>query len=192
MEFRVLGPVESRVAGRVVDLGTAKQQCVLAALLWSAGRPVPVELLIERVWGDQPPNQARSSVYSYIARLRRVIERAESDRPVRLIKSGHGYQLQVRPEQVDLSRYRELTSRSRRIDLTREQRGALLRDAIALWRGDPLSGIQGDWASRVRDSLISEHLGVLAEWAGAELALSRSGVVIERLSHVPGIRSTKR
>ncbi len=49
--FRLLGPVELWVAGRPVELGPAKRRTVLAALLVDAGRWVPAETLIDRVWG---------------------------------------------------------------------------------------------------------------------------------------------
>ncbi|WP_367323379.1 winged helix-turn-helix domain-containing protein [Streptomyces sp. HUAS ZL42] len=44
-----------------------------AALLVDAGRPVPLETLIDRVWGEDPPAEARASLYSHAARLRRTL-----------------------------------------------------------------------------------------------------------------------
>src|SRR5262249_10911771 len=58
--------------GNRVDLGSGKQRAVLAVLMLSAGQPVTVEALIDRVWADHPPEQVKNTLYSYIARLRGV------------------------------------------------------------------------------------------------------------------------
>src|ERR1700733_11365568 len=60
MEFRLLGEVEVRAAGQLLDVGTPRQQAVLAALALDPGRPVPIETLIDRIWGDEPPAEARN------------------------------------------------------------------------------------------------------------------------------------
>jgi DNA-binding SARP family transcriptional activator len=48
-EFRLLGGIEVTVDGRAVDVGHARQQCVLVALLLDANTVVTVDQLIERV-----------------------------------------------------------------------------------------------------------------------------------------------
>ncbi len=50
-EFSLLGPVEMRFADRLVDLGHAKQRCVLVVLLMEVGRAVPTATVMDRVWG---------------------------------------------------------------------------------------------------------------------------------------------
>src|SRR5256885_5202715 len=72
MEFRVFGPVEAYVDGRLVDLGRPQQRLVLAVLLVNAGRLVSTELLIERVW-DGAPDGARRTAHVHITRLRRLL-----------------------------------------------------------------------------------------------------------------------
>jgi DNA-binding SARP family transcriptional activator len=54
MEFGVLGPVEVWTDGRPADAGHPRQRAVLAALLLEAGRAVPLDVLIDRVWGERP------------------------------------------------------------------------------------------------------------------------------------------
>src|SRR6266545_3322648 len=72
MEFRLLGPVEVWTAAGPVDVGPSRQRAVLAALLVDAGRPVTVETVIDRVWGDTPPDRVRHTLYVYVARLRKA------------------------------------------------------------------------------------------------------------------------
>ena len=62
--FRLFGEVEVRFGEQTFDVGHARQRCVLAVLLMDAGRALPVDLLIDRVWGDRPPKRAREVLYT--------------------------------------------------------------------------------------------------------------------------------
>jgi DNA-binding SARP family transcriptional activator len=72
MEFRLFGQVQVVAAGQLLDVGTPRQQAVLAALIVDAGRPVDVETLIDRVWDETPPVQARNVLYSHMSRVRQA------------------------------------------------------------------------------------------------------------------------
>ena len=76
MEFRLFGEVEVVAAGRPLDVGTPRQQAVLAALIVDAGRPVTVETLVDRVWNDAPPTEARNVLYSHLSRIRQLLRHA--------------------------------------------------------------------------------------------------------------------
>src|SRR4051812_32071110 len=76
MELRLLGEVQVLAAGRALDAGTPRQQAVLAALAVEPGRPVPIEALVDRVWGEEPPAEPRNVLYSHLSRIRRLLERA--------------------------------------------------------------------------------------------------------------------
>ena len=77
-EFGVLGAVEARIGGRAVDLGHARQRYVLGVLLIEAGRPVPADQLIDRVWGEGTPQRVAGTLYSYLSRLRSALADAPS------------------------------------------------------------------------------------------------------------------
>src|SRR5256885_17141415 len=104
MKFVLLGSVGGWSHGRPVDLGTARQRCVLAALLVAPGRPVPVDVLVDRVWGAEPPAAVRSALYSYIARLRRVL----NEHGCTVDKRSGGYVASVPDDEVDLCRWGHL------------------------------------------------------------------------------------
>ena len=109
-EFGVLGAVEARIDGRPVDLGHARQRCVLGVLLVEAGRPVPIDQLIDRVWGEDVPQRAAGALYSYLSRLRRALADAPE---VGIKRQPGGYLLTVDPQAVDLHRFRRLITPAR-------------------------------------------------------------------------------
>ncbi len=81
------------MAGDPVDVGPARQRGVLAALAADAGRPVPAETLIDRVWGAQVPQRVRHTLYVYIANLRKAL-------PDAVVRRPGGYLLDVDPHAI--------------------------------------------------------------------------------------------
>ena len=111
VEFRVLGPVELRSAGAPVEVGTPRQRSVLAALVVDAGRPVPIDALVDRVWGHSPPDDVRRALYVYIARIRSLLRDAGCTGL--LARRSGGYVLDVDPDRVDLHVFRTLVDQAR-------------------------------------------------------------------------------
>jgi SARP family transcriptional regulator, regulator of embCAB operon len=70
LAFGVLGPLQMRVAGTEVPLGTPKQRAVLAMLVINRNRPVGIESLLGAAWEQCPPSGARASLHSYVSSLR--------------------------------------------------------------------------------------------------------------------------
>ena len=173
VQLRLLGPVELLVDGAGVPLGPARQRTVLAALAVDAGRPVPVETLIERVWDDDPPARVRTVVYSYVARLRRVL-RAAGD-GVRLVRQPGGYVLEIDAGSVDLLAFGRLVRSATGTDPEPLDR------AFRLWHGPALADLSGRWVARTRDLAEQQHLDALLRWARAHLDAGRPGVVIDAL-----------
>ncbi|MFF2556374.1 BTAD domain-containing putative transcriptional regulator [Nocardia sp. NPDC058058] len=178
IEFRLLGSVELLVDGRVVDLGPSKQRGIVAALLAEPDQTISTDTLVARVW-DDPPETIRNSVYTYMTRLRRILRtagtRAGATPEIRRV---HGsYRLEAPPNSVDLSVFRDLVARARALTLDDPARAQTLSRALALWRGEPLAGLDSDWVRRFRDSLRQLRHEVIAEWADAELRLGNPKLV---------------
>jgi DNA-binding SARP family transcriptional activator len=76
VEIRLFGEVELWVAGQVLDVGTPRRHAVLAALIVDAGRPVAIEALIDRIWDESPPVEARNVLYSHLSGIRQLLVRA--------------------------------------------------------------------------------------------------------------------
>ncbi|MGO1055464.1 BTAD domain-containing putative transcriptional regulator [Crossiella sp. CA198] len=176
MDFRLLGPVELREADRPVELGPVKQRCVLAALLWNAGRPTAVDTLIDWVWDERPPPRARQSLYSYLARLRGIL----GGTPITYTPAG--YRLDVPPEQVDAHRFRELIARAQSARGERSRQAGLLRTALDLWRGPPLSGLSGERVERVRAGLEQARVSATIAWAEAALTEGEFAAVVREVA----------
>src|SRR5947199_380645 len=70
----VAGAGEVVDGGRLIDVGTRKQRALLSLLLIAANRVVPLDLIIEELWSDEPPARATSSLRAYISNLRRLLE----------------------------------------------------------------------------------------------------------------------
>ncbi|MEO6086721.1 MAG: BTAD domain-containing putative transcriptional regulator [Umezawaea sp.] len=162
MEFRVLGGVEARRDGGPVDLGPARQRCVLAALLVEPNTAVPVDRLVDRVWGDRPPQRVRGALHSYLTRLRKVLP------GVRITHGPNGYVLSVDPDVVDLHRFRALVRRA-----AAEDDEHLYEQASALWRGEAFEGLDTPWLTAVRAQVDRERIA--AELDHADLVLRRGG-----------------
>jgi DNA-binding SARP family transcriptional activator len=171
-----------------MDMGQPRQRAVLAALAADTGRTVSAETMIDRVWGDTPPAGARRSLHAHITRIRRVLEQAGKvdAEPMPLVYRAGGYVLDGAPEHVDLYQIRRLLDRSRLPGRDPHERVEPLRQAVLLWRGEPLTGIAGTWAERMRQSCRQLRSDTTLAWAQAELAVGNPEAVISRLSDLAG------
>ncbi|WP_238412577.1 AfsR/SARP family transcriptional regulator [Saccharothrix deserti] len=170
MDFGLLGGVRARRDGDDLDIGHIRQRSVLAALLLEAGHPVSVERLVDRVWGDQPPLRARETLYGYVSKLRAA--------GIDIQRRPGGYLLET--DAVDLVEFRALAKQARNEP---DQRAARLYDqALRLWRGEALDGLESEWFAQVRDALHAER---------ATVELDRNDVAIRLGDHaalLPALR----
>jgi DNA-binding SARP family transcriptional activator/tetratricopeptide (TPR) repeat protein len=178
--FQLLGPVGVVVDGRQIDLGSPKQRIVLASLLVDAGRPVGVDVLIDRVWDEAPSGAARRMVSTYVSRLRRVLGpvHADSGETVQLVRRSGGYELGVDLELVDLHRFRRMVAAAEDRSRPDGERAGQLRDALGLWQGTALSDLPCGWAERMRQAWHQQRVDAAVAWARLELSLGNPRPVI--------------
>ncbi|MDX8147652.1 BTAD domain-containing putative transcriptional regulator [Lentzea sp. BCCO 10_0061] len=167
--LRLLGEVS---AGET-DLGPPKQRCLLAALAVDAGQVVPVDRLLDRVWGNDVPRRGRETLHSYLSRLRQALAGGE----VGIARRSGGYVLRG---PVDLHRSRELCAAGRAESPAEAAR--LFAEALELWRGEPLAGLSGEWAAEERDRLAQERLAVLHDHVDARLRLGHGAQLVAELA----------
>jgi DNA-binding SARP family transcriptional activator len=142
MEFRMLGPLEVVRDGEPVELAGGKARLLLAALLVNANRVVSTDRLLEILWGDELPGSAQNLLQTYVSRLRDALEPERLRRAASgyLVTREPGYVLAVEPDRIDAVRLEQLAGEGRRaLASAPGEAAATLRQALALWRGDPLA-----------------------------------------------------
>ncbi len=138
--FTMLGTFAVSCEGRDVDLGRARQQAVLAALVLRMNQAASVEWLTDAVWGERPPHDPRNTVQTNISRLRRLL----GGRTV-IASTDTGYMLLGDPAQIDLTVFERRVATARQQYRHGDLKGAAegLDAALAMWRGEPLAGLHG-------------------------------------------------
>lgn len=177
VEFRVLGDLTVRIGDRPVDIGHARQQCVLLALVIDANQLVSADQLVDRVWAGRPPQRVRGALYNYVSRLRRIL--ADSD-DVTVTRRSGGYLLTVDALAVDLHLFDHLTARARAAD--DQEAGALFARALGLWRGEAFATLDTPWLNAVRDAANNRRTAAELDRYDVELRCGRHGDILPELS----------
>ncbi|MFI5784034.1 BTAD domain-containing putative transcriptional regulator [Nocardia sp. NPDC051570] len=117
-----------------------------------------VDVLVDRVWGEQAPVRAREAVLGCVSRLRRALGAAG----VPLSRRAGGYVVEANPDAVGLHRFRQLTTEARRVD-DNSRAADMLEQALRLWRGKPFTGLDSLWLAEVCRQWEAEHAAVQDE-----------------------------
>ncbi|HKB19970.1 MAG TPA: BTAD domain-containing putative transcriptional regulator [Gaiellaceae bacterium] len=175
VEFRVLGPLEVLVEGRALELKRRKQRSLLALLLLNAGEVVSTDRLVEDLWAGNPPKAAVGSLQNLVSELRKIVGRDA----VRTREPG--YVLDVDPERIDLHRFERLVAQAAEGG-DPKRRSALLREGLALWRGDPLADLTYEPFAHVEVARLEElRTAAREELADAELELGHHTQIVGEL-----------
>jgi DNA-binding SARP family transcriptional activator/pimeloyl-ACP methyl ester carboxylesterase len=175
LQYELLGPLRVVEGGRDVTPARPKQRALLAMLLLHREEIVPGAQLIEALWGDEPPGTAQTALYGHVSALRKLIgaDRIRTRPP--------GYLLRVSAGEVDIARFESLVSQARERD-DPDERSACLREALALWRGEPLPELRYEaFAEREIARLEELRLAAVEDRVDAELALGRHHELVAEL-----------
>ncbi|GLU50030.1 AfsR/SARP family transcriptional regulator [Nocardiopsis ansamitocini] len=182
----LLGEVAVRVEGREVNLGPAKQRAVFSVLAMHANRVVSRDELIQGVWGAKVPATVESSIYTYVARLRRLLEPQRSARSPSevLIQDGSGYQFRTSPQLIDVQLFDRHLQQARC-----HGSGGNLDDAVAEldaalshWKGLAFAGLSGPFIEVERNRLDALKFTAMEERLWALIELGRHQEAIGELS----------
>ena len=175
MEYRVLGPIEALDDGRRLAIGGPKQRLLLAVLLLRPNGIVGGHELVEALWANAPPATAGAAVQVYVSRLRKTLpDGVLETRP-------QGYVVRVASGELDAERF-ELLLREGGDATGPEAVSAKLREALALWRGEPLEGRElGGWAGAEARRLAELATEAVEQRVAADLELGRHAELVAEL-----------
>ncbi|WP_232544225.1 AfsR/SARP family transcriptional regulator [Streptomyces buecherae] len=180
MRYLILGTTEAYDhRGQPLPVGGPRLRALLTSLAAHATRPatalVPARALIDDVWGDEPPHDAPAALQALVGRLRRNLGKPA------IQSAPGGYRLAAAPDEIDLTVFEQRASAGRRALEAGDAAtaAALLRDALALWRGPALADLPDRAVAAARADAL--HLTALHQRIDAELALGHGTDVIPEL-----------
>jgi DNA-binding SARP family transcriptional activator/streptogramin lyase len=174
MEFRILGPIEVVDRGRAVAIRRGKEQALLAYLLLHPNEVVASDRLVDELWGERSPPTAVKILQNAVSQLRKALGND------RLVTRPPGYLLRVEPGELDLDRFESLAERGRA-----GGDGKLLREALELWRGEPLAELRDEpFAREAARRLEETRLGAREDRIESDL---RDGRHVELIPELEGL-----
>jgi DNA-binding SARP family transcriptional activator len=181
MNFGLLGTLEVRDGTRDVSVSAPRQRVLLAALLLEAGRVVGLDALAEVLWEGQPPAGARGALHSAVQRLRSTLGPSGAD----LVETrAPGYLIRVDDGEFDVREFSALAARGQAAAAagTWAQAASLLREALGLWRGEPLADVPSQLLrDREAPAIKDQRLQALVTRIDADLHLGRHREVLAEL-----------
>ena len=177
MQFLILGPLEVSDDGRKLALGGPKQRAVLAHLILRANHVVPADLLIDGLWGEEPPESARNTLQTYVYRLRKLLG------DDRLEGRDGGYVLAAAPGEIDAARFEALVKQGKaQVASDPGAAAATLSDALSLWRADALADVTEEPSLRGEAARLEElRLSATEHRVSAEIAIGGHSTVVPEL-----------
>ncbi len=150
---------------------------MLAILLLHANEVVRTERLIDELWGEQTPDTAAGVIYNHVSGLRKLLG------PDVLLTVPGGYSLRAEPDSIDLHRFERFVDEAR--GAPAEERATKLREALALWRGEPLADLAAEPFARDGAGHLEDlRLAALEARIDADLELGRHGQVVHELEQL--------
>src|SRR5215469_1892843 len=105
----MLGSFEvRRDDGALADVPGARLRALLIALALGPGRVIPKSMLIDWIWGENPPADAANALQRLASRLRKALPDGVVD------GQTDGYRLRIAPDSVDAVRFERLVAKARK------------------------------------------------------------------------------
>lgn len=180
MRFAVLGPLTVADGPETVPVAGEKQRLLLAILLSRGGDPVPVDTLVDALWGDIPPELPHKRLSWHVHRLRGGLDRAD-----RIVRGDNGYALELDDAELDTMEFEEQCRAAEESktagDLTAA--GEQWATALRLWRG-PAYGELGEHRALRADAarLAGLRLRAVENRITVDLDLGRHDELVEELT----------
>ncbi|MFG3341402.1 BTAD domain-containing putative transcriptional regulator [Glycomyces sp. NPDC048151] len=189
LDVRLLGPLEVRVDGRAASFPRGNATTVLALLLDDPGRVIPMSGLVSGVYGDDFPLDPEAQIQNTVGVLRRQLGAARD----RIETVGRAYRFRVDETELDTLRCkaRERQARTLRREGENDAAAALLRDALAEWRGPALADLPGRAAGAIGRRLDEYRLTLLEQRIDADIDSGRAPAAVEELRQVLAVHDDR-
>src|SRR5262245_5925749 len=179
VEFHALGGLSITADGRELGLGGPRQRRLLAMLLIHRGAVVSVDRLADAVFAGEPTPAASTTLRSYVARIRRVLD--GNDGAATVGTKAPGYELRLPADGFDVARFERAIGESGTL-LARgdpASASAAAAQALVLWRGSAYGEFADeDWARPEAQRLEELRLVAHDRQLEAELACGRAAGVV--------------
>ena len=141
---------------------------------------MPVERMVDEVWGEDPPPSAAHSLESYVSRLRRAL----SPYGVVVERRGVGYRIDLGGAVLDAQVFEDLVDQAAQALAAGDhpRAASIAKEALGLWHGPVLAGVTLHLESRAEaerlDELRSRAFEIRVD---ADLALGRHAELVGEL-----------
>ncbi|HEY7142671.1 MAG TPA: BTAD domain-containing putative transcriptional regulator [Streptosporangiaceae bacterium] len=155
-------------------------------LLLNASRIVTMDRLLEAVYGEDLPPTARSQVQISISSLRRLFA---SRSPEAIISTrANGYVIQPVSGSLDAQQFGELVAAARAAREANhlDRAVASYRDALRLWHGPALDGIDSQLIRVAASRLDEQRIATYEDRVSLELELGRHHELVGELTELVG------
>ncbi|MFI5932534.1 BTAD domain-containing putative transcriptional regulator [Actinoplanes sp. NPDC051494] len=163
VRFGILGPLVVTENGHEVAISAGRDRIVLAMLLLHAGRVVGADELVDAMWENDPPATARGQLQTCVSRLRRLLA------PGTIRTDPAGYAVVAGDGDLDAAVFARLTARAREPAVPPDQATKLFREALGIWRGAALAGLDAPGIRRAATVLDEQYTTAVEEWIDLEL-----------------------
>jgi DNA-binding SARP family transcriptional activator len=155
-------------------------------LLVNSNTTVTSDALTEELWCGFSPARAAGTLQTYVYQIRKLLlscqcRRVDTDR---LTTRSSGYILEIDPRDLDAYQFEQFAGEAREAlaDNDTVRAAKALREALVLWRGDALAGVEmGGRLEAYAEWLKERHLALLEQHAYVELRLGRGRDLISGL-----------
>jgi tetratricopeptide (TPR) repeat protein/DNA-binding SARP family transcriptional activator len=157
LDISLLGDLRIELGGARLEISGERRLCILAVLLLHHGRTVSRADLAAWAWPLDTPATVERQITNYISALRGILAPA-GDR-IRLRARHPGFTALIAPQALDTERFSTLVGKARTARAGQEHKIAAdrLAEALDLWRGNPLDGLDTPYLRRRAQALESER-----------------------------------
>lgn len=139
--FGILGPLAVQRDSKAIDIASRKQRLLLLLLLTRARQVVPVDQIVDALWGDSAPDKAKAALQFHVSRLRDALEpdRPKGSEGSVVLTLSPGYLADFPESWLDSRQFEDDVRRAQATQAADPATARnILSDALSLWRGPAL------------------------------------------------------